>query len=127
MLVLWHQAKFNCYCAMPLINLRTNLPIIECPEALLKAFSTRLAEITGKPEAYVMTLLETDVPMTFAGSNKPCAYVEIRSIGALEPAVMSRVFCTLIQEKMGIAQDRVYISFDDVPASAWGWNGKTFG
>jgi len=34
-----------------------------------------------------------------------------------------------IQEsvKLGIPIDRIYISFEDVPASMWGWNGRTFG
>ena len=28
---------------------------------------------------------------------------------------------------LGIAKDRIYIGFDDVNASEWGWNGRTFG
>ncbi len=112
---------------MPLINVKTNLADVQAADALLKKLSTALAIATGKPESYVMTLLESDVPMTFAGSDKPCAYVEIKSIGALTPPAMSDQFCELIRVALGISKDRIYISFHDVSASDWGWNGRTFG
>ena len=117
----------SCHLALPLINLRTNLSGLDEPEALLRKLSTALAEATGKPEAYVMTLFEANVPMTFAGSSDPCAYVEIKSIGALSPPSMAKQFCKLIEDSIGVSKDRVYIGFDDVPAASWGWNGRTFG
>ena len=112
---------------MPLINLRTNISEVPDPSGLLKRLSEALASATGKPEFYVMTLLDSGVPMTFAGSNEPCAYVEIKSIGALTPPEMSDQFCELIKASLGISKDRIYIGFNDVSASDWGWNGRTFG
>ena len=112
---------------MPLINLRTNISEVLHPSGLLKKLSESLASATGKPESYVMTLLDSGVPMTFAGSNEPCAYVEIKSIGALTPPEMSDQFCELIKASLGISKDRIYIEFNDVSASDWGWNGRTFG
>ena len=112
---------------MPLINVRTSLQEVVDSAALLKELSAALAQQTGKPEAYVMTLLETAVPMTFAGSSEPCAYVEIKSIGALKPAAMTSAFCELIESRTGIPASRIYVAFDDVNASSWGWNGNTFG
>ncbi len=112
---------------MPLINVRTSIGDIENPEMLLKELSHELSELTGKPENFVMTLLETKVPMTFAGTSDPCCYVEIKSIGALNPSKMSLEFCKLIARKTGIASDRIYIGFEDVPARLWGWNEKVFG
>ena len=44
---------------MPLINVRTSLPELADSAALLKELSAALAQQTGKPESYVMTLLET--------------------------------------------------------------------
>ena len=113
--------------SMPLINLRTNVSDVQAPDALLKKLSDALASATGKPESYVMTLLDSGVPMTLAGSEAPCAYVEIKSIGALTPPAMSDQFCELIKSSLGIPKDRIYIGFDDVNASDWGWNGRTFG
>ena len=112
---------------MPLINVRTSLPEVGDPTALLEELSAALAQQTGKPEAYVMTLLETAVPMTFAGSSEPCAYVEIKSIGALKPQAMTSAFCELIESRTGIGANRIYVAFEDVNASSWGWNGNTFG
>lgn len=112
---------------MPLINVRLSIPKPDNADALLEELSATLADQTGKPEAYVMTLLESDVPMTFAGSHEPCAFIEIRSIGALKPSAMSSAFCSLVNTKTGIPTNRIYVAFDDVNASHWGWNGSTFG
>ena len=123
----WQHFSDAAPAAVPLINVRTSLPAVQDGPALLQELSSALAEQTGKPEAYVMTLLETGVPMTFAGSAEPCAYVEIKSIGALRPPAMTTAFCQLIQTRTGIPANRIYIGFDDVQASCWGWNGSTFG
>ena len=114
---------------MPLITVKTNIADVQAPDILLKGLSAALATATatGKPESYVMTLLDSGVPMTFAGSEEPCAYVEIKSIGALTPPAMSDQFCELIKSSLGVPKDRIYIGFDDVNASDWGWHGRTFG
>ena len=44
---------------MPLINVRTSLPEVADADGLLQELSAALAQQTGKPESYVMTLLET--------------------------------------------------------------------
>ncbi len=112
---------------MPLINVRTSISNIEKPEMFLQELSHELSVLTGKPESFVMTLLETNVPMTFAGTSAPCCYIEIKSIGALNPSTMSSEFCKLISKRTGIESNRIYISFEDVPANHWGWNESVFG
>jgi len=64
-----------------------------------------------------MTLLDPGIPMTFAASDEPCAYVEIKSISSMTPPVMAAQFCVLINASLGISKDRIYIGFDDVSAS----------
>ena len=44
---------------------------VQAPDALLNKLSAALASATGKPESYVMTLLESGVPMAFAGREEP--------------------------------------------------------
>ncbi|MEE8343261.1 MAG: phenylpyruvate tautomerase MIF-related protein [Gammaproteobacteria bacterium] len=39
---------------------------------------------------------------------------------------MSQALCGLMQQELGVAQDRVYVEFSDVPRKMWGWNGGTF-
>ena len=97
---------------MPLINVRTSVVHIDESELLLKELSSELSALTGKPEIYVMTLLETSVPMTFAGTTEPCCFVEIKSIGSLAPEKMASIFCKLIERRTGIACDRIYIQFE---------------
>ena len=95
---------------MPLINIRTNISDVQAPDAFLKRLSAALATSTGKSESYVMTLLDSGLPMTFAGSEEPCAYVEIKSIGALTPSAMTDQFCELIKMSLGISKDRFILN-----------------
>ncbi len=72
---------------MPLIKVQTSVtaPDTNKSEALLKQLSASLAKHLGKPESYVMTALESNVPMTFAGTSDPVCYVEIKSVGSMRP------------------------------------------
>mgnify|MGYP001171683443 CR=1 FL=1 len=112
---------------MPLINVNISSVQIENKLELLKELSAELANLTRKPEKYVMSLLRTEVPMTFGGSDEPCCYIEIKSIGALEPSTMTKSFCNIIESKTGIPADRIYIGFEDIAPSQWGFNRSTFG
>lgn len=114
---------------MPLISVKTSAAGGADPQALLGELSSTLAALLGKPERYVMTLLDTEVPMTFAGDGAPACYVEVKSIGALDgdrTRQVSAAVCNLIEQHLGIPAERTYIGFDDVPGRLWGWNGSTF-
>ena len=86
-----------------------------------------VADLTGKPENYVMTMTQFDTKMTFAGSDEPCCFVKVKSIGSLEPSSMSKSLCDLIASNTNININRIYIEFIDVKASNWGFNVSTFG
>jgi phenylpyruvate tautomerase PptA (4-oxalocrotonate tautomerase family) len=116
---------------MPLIAVKTTVstpPKTEV-ESLLKTLSASLAKHLGKPESYVMTAFDSDVPMTFAGTTDPVCYIEIKSIGTMTPTQtksMSQDFCQKINQSLGVPQNRIYIEFNDAKGSMWGWNGSTF-
>jgi len=116
---------------MPLIKVKTSLPTPERAQidAMLKDLSSSLAAHLGKPESYVMTAFEGDVPMTFAGTTEPVCYVEIKSIGTMgaKTQTMSADFCSKIEDTLGVPKSRTYIEFADAAGAMWGWNGKTFG
>ncbi|MGD1902174.1 MAG: phenylpyruvate tautomerase MIF-related protein [Geitlerinemataceae cyanobacterium] len=117
---------------MPLIHVKTSAQLADraAADALLVELSAQLAQQLGKSEAYVMTALEDDVPMTFGGRAAPACYIEIKSIGTMPPEqtkAMSQVFCERVTAHLGVAGDRTYIEFSDVTRSMWGWNGSTFG
>lgn len=114
---------------MPLIKLDvSNASDKQCND-LLPALSRMLAELTGKPEKYVMaTVNKMDVMMD--GKPGPAAFADIRGIGGWTPAVnkkVSQALCALLKEQLQIPADRVYMTFTDIPASNWGYNGGTFG
>lgn len=116
---------------MPLIKVQTSLPSPDKAdvESMLKELSSSLASHLGKPESYVMTAFEGDVPMTFAGSTDPACYIEIKSIGTMgaKTKAMSQDFCSKVEFTLGVPKNRTYIGFADATGAMWGWNGTTFG
>jgi phenylpyruvate tautomerase len=115
---------------MPLLKIQTSVTVPPPRKAQLLAEGSRLlAEITGKPEKYVMVTLEAaDVLM--AGAAGPAAFLDVRGIGGLTKAVngkLTKAFCDLLQRELAIDPARVYVTFTDVAAPNWGCNGTTFG
>ena len=111
---------------MPLISVKSSLSIDFDQKQFLYELSETLSTLSGKPESYIMTIFERNVQMTFAGSSDPCCYVEVKSIGALKPAAMSKSLCAMIHDRLGVSMDRIYINFQDIEPSMWGFNGRTF-
>ncbi|MGF1587771.1 MAG: phenylpyruvate tautomerase MIF-related protein [Pleurocapsa sp.] len=117
---------------MPLIKIQSSVsqPETAVVESLLTNLSANLAKHLGKPESYVMTAFESDVPMTFAGTFEPVCYVEIKSVGNMsseQTKSMSQDFCSEISEKLAVPANRIYIEFADAQGYMWGWNKSTFG
>lgn len=117
---------------MPLIKVQSSVsqPEKKAIQSLLKKLSTKLAQHLGKPESYVMTAFEADVPMTFGGTFDPVCYVEIKSVGTMSSSQtqnMSQDFCSEISEQLNIDPNRIYIEFADSKGYMWGWNESTFG
>ena len=111
---------------MPLISITTSAKINDKAN-LLKKSSILLSELTKKPEKFVMVKLIESVPMYFAGDDSPSCFINIKSIGSLEPSKMANEICDFITSEIEIPSNRIYINFDDIDASMWAWDGKTFG
>ena len=117
---------------MPLIKIQSSIsqPESTAVQNLLTNLSASLAKHLSKPESYVMTAFESDVPMTFGGTFDPVCYVEIKSVGTMssdKTKAMSQDFCSQISEKLNVDTNRIYIEFADAKGYLWGWNGSTFG
>ena len=110
---------------MPYINVSTSAKVND-KEKLLEEISILISSLTNKSKRFVMAKLDDNCEMYFEDES-PCCFLEIKSIGSLNPSDMAKPISHFINEKMGIPIDRVYISFVDVPASLWAWNGRTFG
>jgi phenylpyruvate tautomerase len=116
---------------MPLIKIQSsvNTPEKVTVDNLLKSLSAKLAKHLNKPESYVMTAFESDIPMTFGGTLEPVCYVEIKSIGKMKPEqtkAMSADFCQQIESELGVPANRIYLEFADSERHLWGWNKGTF-
>ncbi len=117
---------------MPLIKVQSSIsqPEKNTIESLLTELSAKLANHLGKPESYVMTSFESDVPMSFAGTFEPACYVEVKSVGNMSSSqtkAMSQDFCSQISQQLDVDSDRIYIEFADAKGYMWGWNESTFG
>ena len=110
---------------MPYINVYTSAKI-EDKKKLLKELSILVSALTNKSKKFVMAKLDDDSEMFF-NDESLCCFLEIRSIGSLNPSQMAKPLSNFLYEKIGIPIDKIYISFEDVPASMWAWNGSTFG
>ena len=116
---------------MPMIKVQTNVADVSesKAQALLASLSSLLAEALGKPEAYVMTVLEPTTTMTFGGSPEPASYMEIKNIGTMtheQTQAISEAACHLAHQHLGVSPERTYLEFNDAQRHLWGWNGKTF-
>lgn len=114
---------------MPYLTIQTNKSIDDkLKSELMRQASQTVSEILGKPESYVMIALPPSMPMLFAGSDDPLAYLELKSIGLPDEATtaLSEALCSMINESLGISKERIYIEFSNAQRHMWGWNGRTF-
>tara|TARA_B100000886_G_scaffold315340_1_gene253237 strand:+ start:706 stop:1038 length:333 start_codon:yes stop_codon:yes gene_type:complete len=110
---------------MPYINISTSIKVDD-KKKLLEEISILVSSLTNKSKRFVMAKLDNNSELYFADQS-PCCFLEIKSIGSLNPSEMAKQISDFVHEKMGIPIDKIYISFEDVPASRWAWNGRTFG
>ena len=110
---------------MPYINVSTSVEV-EDKKKLLEEISILISSLTNKSKRFVMAKLDDNSVMYF-DDKSPCCFLEIRSIGSLNTSEMVKPISNFVHEKIGIPVDNIYISFEDVPASMWAWNGRTFG
>ncbi len=110
---------------MPLLNISTSKNIDNKKEFLIRS-SEFISKLLNKPEKYVMVKLNDSLPMYFSGTSEPSCFIEIKSIGSLNPSEMSREISEFFSISIGIPSERIYIYFDDVNPSMWAWNDRTF-
>ncbi|MCU7938656.1 MAG: hypothetical protein KZQ64_13890 [gamma proteobacterium symbiont of Bathyaustriella thionipta] len=114
---------------MPCIIIKTNQPLSKDKQVnCCQSISSTTADILGKPESYVMTLLEEQVSMTMSGTTEPAAYIELKSINLPEDETteLSRQLCLHISKLLEIQPKRIYIEFSNAQRHLWGWDSRTF-
>ena len=111
---------------MPLLNISTNKEIVD-EKLLLAKSSDFISALLNKPENFVMVKLNDCLNMYFSGTNEPCCFIELKSIGSIEPSKISKQICEFFSNELKIPTERIYIYFDDVDSNMWAWNSRTFG
>ena len=107
---------------MPLIKICTPQISGEERSVILSESSRILSEIAGKPESSIMGFWQVG-EFIMAGKECAGAYVEIRGIGKIEPALnaeASKKLCALIAQQTDIPEKNIYLNFVDMPAGNWG-------
>jgi len=111
---------------MPFLNIQATK---EVPPEVMAGLSTLVAETIGKPETYVM-VSASRTGLMMSGSAGNAAFVEVKSIGGLSRTVSQELtvkICGLLDDRLDIPKDRVYINFIEISADQWGWNNSLFG
>lgn len=114
---------------MPYLKIQTNLPLTRrARKTVMREASAVVSQELEKPEDFVMIALEPDVPMLFAGSDEPVAFLELKAVGlpAKKTRALSGILCDLVSGHLGIPPERIYVKFIDVRRGMWGWRGDTF-
>jgi phenylpyruvate tautomerase len=114
---------------MPTLIIKSNAEVPpKRRKGILEAASSKVAELLGKPERYVMVILESNPDMLFGADDAPSAFLELKSLGLPEAATadLSAALCSLMQEHFAVQPDRVYIEFAAPPRHLFGWNRGTF-
>ncbi len=115
---------------MPLLHLATNVTLeTDAEQRLATGLSEAAARLLGKPERYVMVVVESGLTMRFGGSDAPCAHLQLKSLGLPgdETGRLSAALCDHLAEALKLAADRIYIEFSSPERHMWGWNRTTFG
>ncbi|MCW8931673.1 MAG: phenylpyruvate tautomerase MIF-related protein [Gammaproteobacteria bacterium] len=114
---------------MPCLILKTNLSLSnEQQEKFAKSTSEKTASLLGKPESYVMILIEPQITMTMSGTTDPTAYIELKSINLPEDKTteLSNELCKHVSDLLGVVTNRIYIEFSNAQRHLWGWDNRTF-
>jgi phenylpyruvate tautomerase len=111
---------------MPLLQINTNIAIKD-PASVVKEASKLVASMLGKPESYVMVVLNPELNLIFADSDEAAAHLKLKSLGLPESETgqYSEQLCGFM-ENLGIKPARTYIEFSGPPRHMWGWDNSTF-
>ncbi|GAB9473318.1 hypothetical protein Gpo141_00010472 [Globisporangium polare] len=113
---------------MPFVQISSN--VARAAVALtpaMQSISKALAGALSKPEAVVMVHLNLDQPMLFAASDAPCAMIQLRSIGKVDPEHNPTTVAALteaVSKALSVPADRIFMNLDDIDRTNWAKGGN---
>ncbi len=114
---------------MPFLLIKTNIALDKTMrETVLNQASTVIARTTGKPEKFIMVNVCGGEDLLFGAKSAPAVYMEMKSVGLSQGQVpvLSKALTEMIESRLQVPGNRVYIEFSSVPGNMWGYNGETF-
>eukprot|EP00980_Cylindrotheca_fusiformis_P022742 scaffold9672_cov112-Cylindrotheca_fusiformis.AAC.5 len=119
---------FNSLPGDPSLHLVTNVDLGDKKLEIMKACSKVVCQATGKPESYIAVSITDNASVIFGGSDAPAALGNLYSIGAIAMESNGKITSdvTDLLEPYGVAENRIYINFFDMPRANVGWSRRTF-
>lgn len=114
---------------MPRLSLDTNLPASVIPEEFLSSCTTLNSKTLGKRQSYCVSTVNPGVKMTLGGSNDPCGFIQVTSIGSLGPEQNPKhmeIITDYIHQVLGIPKERLVINLQANEQANTGYLGTTF-
>ncbi|MBG0789211.1 MAG: hypothetical protein H0S80_01805 [Desulfovibrionaceae bacterium] len=112
---------------MPFIKVETNVAVSDA-SACTRRLSALAADMLGKPESYVLAVLEPEKHLLFGGSDDPAAYVTLDSFSPPEARTgeFSAAICAFMEGELKVPGNRVYIVFGVIERHLFSWGSRTF-
>ncbi|XP_067015036.1 LOW QUALITY PROTEIN: macrophage migration inhibitory factor [Anabrus simplex] len=114
---------------MPVFHLQTNVPKNKIPADFLKQTTALMSQILGKPQSYCVAVVVPDTLMMHGTSSEPCGILRFGCIGRMgveENKKLSAALFQHVEKNIGIAKDKMYITFSDSNPANVGYKGTTF-
>ena len=113
---------------MPFIDSKVTVKISEAQKEEIKSELGRLITTLNKSETYLMVGIEDAYDLWLGGKKLDRgAYVAVSLYGNAPKEAYDRMpgqICALLEEKLGIPGNAVYVTYH--PVNDWGWNGRNF-
>ncbi|KDR81866.1 hypothetical protein GALMADRAFT_90274 [Galerina marginata CBS 339.88] len=113
---------------MPTLNLVTNVKVAD-PKAFVLEFSKFGADTLKKPEAYISVIFTYNELLTFGGNFDPAISLRIDSLDNISEELnegYSKAFFKFFKDKLGVKDDRGYVTFIDPGRANMGHTSTTF-
>eukprot|EP00762_Andalucia_godoyi_P005516 ANDGO_00517.mRNA.1 Macrophage migration inhibitory factor homolog len=114
---------------MPIVSITTNVSEPQDCADILGEVSRRVSEALQKPEKWMSVSGKFNALMMFGGTTAPCAQVAVRSIGGISKennVGTCKAIMAVLESRLGILPERVYVVFDDLASENVGWSNNTF-
>jgi len=111
---------------MALIRFETNTHIPDDRgKIIVQNLTKAVARITGEPETEIRVEMAGNRRMRMAESDEPIAHVEIRNVEIAKDRAreLTQAVCPVIEDALGILDNRIYIAVVSTRNSMWRVNG----